>query len=72
MKRQVQERDEEEPEFVRAMFERIYNYNKDSMANGSLMRISPLAFFFSLAGEQPLEHTQFIRSTPCLIQTRSG
>lgn len=54
---------EEKPEFLDDMFKDIYSYNKTSLANGSLMRISPQAFFFALSGEKPLKHAQFIKGT---------
>ena len=38
------------PLFLDSLFKVIYNRNNTSMANGSLMRISPFAFFFSLTG----------------------
>lgn len=49
------------------MFQNIYDYNRNSMANGSLMRISPFAFFFALIGEDPLKHAQFIKGIACQI-----
>lgn len=45
------------------MFKDIYNHNKMSLANGSLMRISPQGLFFALTGESPLENAQFIKGT---------
>lgn len=62
----------EKPEFLDQMFAAIYNRNKSSLANGSLMRISPQAFFFSLTGESPLQHAQFIQSTSSSTQMKSG
>ena len=53
---------EEEAKFLTPLFKIIYNRNKNSMANGSLMRISPFAFFFSQTGEEPLNHQQLIKS----------
>jgi ADP-ribosylglycohydrolase len=44
------------PEELKPMFDEIYERNKRSQANGSLMRISPMAFFLALTGEEPLEH----------------
>lgn len=45
------------------MFEKIYYRNMISQANGSLMRISPMASFFALIKENPLKHIQFIKGT---------
>jgi ADP-ribosylglycohydrolase len=61
------EKSEAETSFLDEMFKDIYDYNKNSMANGSLMRISPFAFFFALIGEDPLKHAQFIKGIACQI-----
>lgn len=60
----VVSKSEAETSFLDEMFKTIYNYNRNSMANGSLMRISPFAFFFALTGEDPLKHAQFIKGIP--------
>lgn len=68
---QFSQETEEKPEFLDEMFKDIYSHNKTSLANGSLMRISPQAFFFALTGEEPLQHAQFIKGTHYQIQTKS-
>jgi len=40
----------EKPKELDPMFKAIYERNKNSQANGSLMRISPMAFFLALTG----------------------
>ena len=49
--------------FLSPLFSVINSRNLNSMANGSLMRISPFAFFFALTGEHPSNHKQLIKGT---------
>ena len=56
-------KEEKQDEFLDEMFKKIYDRNCESKANGSLMRISPWAFFMTMRNEDPLDHAQLIRGS---------